>query len=218
LCADHRLILLLYIGEISSNHLSWAFTWWHLNSPGKYYYPNHYWEIVNFCHQALIEARKPHSIHKSLLDATKGTFFFGTPHQGLRTEELEEMAKDLISDSSDTTDLLRKLRAGSEFLESQSEELVEILDGKKVVSFYELLGTQTVKKVRIASTFTWQICIDSYPSPRKAANMKDPGISKDLSLRLQLYCGYDRRYAFRSERIIQISSSSLLDPIRHIYL
>jgi hypothetical protein len=60
------------------------------------------------------------------------------------------MAKDLISDSSDTTDLLRKLRAGSEFLESQSEELVEILDGKKVVSFYELLGTQTVKKVRIA--------------------------------------------------------------------
>jgi hypothetical protein len=98
--------------------------------------------------------RKPHSIHKSLLDSTKGIFFFGTPHQGLRTEELEEMAKDLISDSSETTDLLRKLRAGSEFLESQSEELVEILDGKKVVSFYELLGTQTVKKVRIVSDFT----------------------------------------------------------------
>ncbi|CAG8701125.1 10351_t:CDS:2, partial [Acaulospora colombiana] len=60
-----------------------------------------------------------------------GVFFFGTPHQGLRTEELEEMANDLISDPDDTIDLLRKLRAGSEFLESQSDDIADILDKMK---------------------------------------------------------------------------------------
>ncbi|CAG8712014.1 16380_t:CDS:2, partial [Acaulospora colombiana] len=52
-------------------------------------------------------------------------------YPGLRTEELEEMARDLIPDSEDTIDLLRKLRAGSEFLESQSEDIAEILDKMK---------------------------------------------------------------------------------------
>jgi hypothetical protein len=54
---------------------------------------------------------------------------------------------DLIPDSDDTVDLLQKLRAGSDFLETQSEELVELLETKKVVSFYETLRTQAVRMV-----------------------------------------------------------------------
>jgi hypothetical protein len=103
--------------------------------------------VISFPYQALLEARKPRSIHKALVDATIAVFFFGTPHQGLRIEELRGMAMDLIPDSDDTVDLLQKLRAGSDFLEMQSEELVELLETKKVVSFYETLRTQAVRMV-----------------------------------------------------------------------
>jgi hypothetical protein len=58
------------------------------------------------------------------------------------------MAGDLIPDSDDTAELLRNLRAGSEFLESRSGDIEEVLEGKMVLSFYELLETPTVRKVK----------------------------------------------------------------------
>jgi hypothetical protein len=59
------------------------------------------------------------------------------------------MAGDLIPDSDDTAELLRNLRSGSEFLESRSGDIEEVLEGKMVLSFYELLETPTVRKVRL---------------------------------------------------------------------
>jgi len=40
--------------------------------------------------QALIESKRNPS-HRHILDSVKSVIFFGTPHQGLRTYELEEM-------------------------------------------------------------------------------------------------------------------------------
>jgi hypothetical protein len=86
------------------------------------------------------------------------------------------MVGDLIPDSEDTTELLRNLRAGSEFLESRLGDIEEVLEGKAVLSFYELLETPTVRKVRL-SPFTIEICANKvYKSPLVVANMKGPGI------------------------------------------
>jgi hypothetical protein len=92
--------------------------------------------------------RKPHSYHQALINATIALFFLGTPHRGLRTEELEAMARDLIFDSNDTVDLLQALHDNSGHLESIRGDLVDLLEKKKIVGFYESLKTPTVKKVR----------------------------------------------------------------------
>ncbi|CAG8728867.1 433_t:CDS:2, partial [Acaulospora colombiana] len=96
--------------------------------------------------EILEEARTIRSRYSSLLDTTFATFFFGTPHRGLRTEELEAMARDLISDDNQTLDLLRMLKSGSDFLARRRRSLADILAKKKVVSFYETLESEVVKK------------------------------------------------------------------------
>jgi hypothetical protein len=91
---------------------------------------------------------KTQALHSHILDATRAIFFFGAPHDGMRTTELEAMVEDMSSDlESQPTKLLRQLREGSEFLESQRDELVDIWTGRKVISYYETVGTPTVKKV-----------------------------------------------------------------------
>jgi hypothetical protein len=78
--------------------------------------------------------------------------FFGNPHQGMRTSDLEAMV-DAESGGYDTSrhNLLRQLREGSEFLETQKEELSYIWEEckPKIVSFYETAATPTVEKVRL---------------------------------------------------------------------
>ncbi len=69
----------------------------------------------------------------------------------MRTSELEAMVDDLSSDQSVETQsmkLLHQLREESEFLENQREELVDIWSGRDVYTYYELVKTPTVKKVR----------------------------------------------------------------------
>jgi len=96
--------------------------------------------------QALIQA-KTQALHNHILDATRAIFFFGAPHDGLRTTELEAMVQDMSSDSeSQPMRLLLQLREGSEFLENQRDELVDIWSGRKIISYYETVGTPTVKK------------------------------------------------------------------------
>jgi hypothetical protein len=81
--------------------------------------------------------------------------FFGTPHQGLRTHDLEAMV-DAESGGYVTArhHLLRMLREGSEFLETQKSELCYMLQEYKpnIVSFYETEKTVTVAKVRIETS------------------------------------------------------------------
>ncbi|KAA8899139.1 hypothetical protein FN846DRAFT_960911 [Sphaerosporella brunnea] len=106
--------------------------------------------------QTLVELRK-YSKYHAIFDCVRGIFFFGTPHQGLRTVELEEMAGEL--DDADSRlkvqNLLRQLQDGSEFLENQKDDLSELW-GKfhgKVFTFYETDKTQSVKKVSNSSVY-----------------------------------------------------------------
>ena len=57
----------------------------------------------------------------------------------MHTTELEAMAKDMSSD------LESQLQEGSEFLESQRDELVDIWNGRKIISYYATAYTPTVK-------------------------------------------------------------------------
>ncbi|KAA8893236.1 hypothetical protein FN846DRAFT_963294, partial [Sphaerosporella brunnea] len=95
--------------------------------------------------QTLVDAyRNPQN--KEILEATIGLFFFGTPHQGLRTEELERVI-DVASHKRGN--LILQLREGAEFLQTQKEDMIrvwEYVKRGKVVSFYEIRDTATVRK------------------------------------------------------------------------
>lgn len=75
-------------------------------------------------------------------------FLFGTPHQGLRTAELEELV-DELGGLGQIHKLLAQLKEGSEYLENQADTLSQLWEGfhGKVVSFYETKPTKAVKKV-----------------------------------------------------------------------
>ncbi|KAF8538592.1 hypothetical protein BDD12DRAFT_884762 [Trichophaea hybrida] len=91
--------------------------------------------------QTLVESkRNPH--YKSILDSTYGIFLFGTPHQGLRTNELESMVD--VDSGGQRKNLMMQLKQGSEYLETQREDLISIwagFEGKKLLSFYETMKT-----------------------------------------------------------------------------
>jgi hypothetical protein len=56
--------------------------------------------------------------------------------------------------------LLMQLKEGSEFLENQKEDLIQIWEGfkgKKVVSFYETMKTPSVRKVQMVQRFYAQM-------------------------------------------------------------
>ncbi|KAF8533001.1 hypothetical protein BDD12DRAFT_785076, partial [Trichophaea hybrida] len=97
--------------------------------------------------QALIQS-KSRSDHKQILDSTRAIFFFGTPHNGLRTAELEAMVEDL-SGGVETARLrlLMQLRENSELLETQRDALEDIWPGRKIISFYEVEKTPVVQKM-----------------------------------------------------------------------
>ncbi|KAF8538615.1 hypothetical protein BDD12DRAFT_805984 [Trichophaea hybrida] len=94
----------------------------------------------------LILQSKIIALRRHILDSTRAIFFFGTPHQGLRTAELEAMVEDISSSQSSKLSLLFQLRENSEFLETNRDGLVDIWNGRKIVNFYETLDTPTVKK------------------------------------------------------------------------
>jgi hypothetical protein len=73
------------------------------------------------------------------------------------------MVDDMSSDSGadiQARKLLQQLREGSEFLESQSDRLVDIWSGLQVVSYYETVPTRTVKKVS-PNTFFYYLFLAS---------------------------------------------------------
>jgi hypothetical protein len=100
----------------------------------------------NYGWQILIEShRNPH--HKRILDSTRGIFFFGTPHQGLQTNELEDMVA--AYSGKPKNNLIMQLKEGSEFLEEQKESMLYVWEmfKHKVVSFYETVTTPSVRMV-----------------------------------------------------------------------
>lgn len=96
--------------------------------------------------QILMESyRNPH--HKPILDSTRGIFFFGTPHQGLRTDEMEDMAA--AYSGKPKNNLIMQLKEGSEFLEEQKESMLYVWEmfKHKVISFYETVMTPSIRMV-----------------------------------------------------------------------
>ncbi|KAF8535670.1 hypothetical protein BDD12DRAFT_983186 [Trichophaea hybrida] len=90
---------------------------------------------------------KSNPTHRHLLDSTRGLFFFGTPHRGLQTAEIEAMVDDMTHEpESSRSRLVKHLQANSELLETQKEDLSDILDGRKIFSFYETTKTPTIQK------------------------------------------------------------------------
>ncbi|KAF8538735.1 Alpha/Beta hydrolase protein, partial [Trichophaea hybrida] len=111
--------------------------------------------------QTLLQC-KNQILNRDLFDLTSAIFFFGTPHNGLHTAELEAMVNDMASKPESTASiLLQQLRQGSEFLESQADELVDIWPGRRIVSFYELLETPTVRRVGLLTGFHGNFCFTS---------------------------------------------------------
>ncbi|KAI9769491.1 MAG: hypothetical protein M1840_003968 [Geoglossum simile] len=99
--------------------------------------------------QALVES-KHNPRYRHILNSTRGIFFFGTPHQGLRTDELEGMVDTETGGQESRVNLLKQLKGGSEFLESQKEDLSRIwkeFQGK-IVSFYETLESGKYERGR----------------------------------------------------------------------
>ncbi|TGZ77075.1 hypothetical protein EX30DRAFT_212551 [Ascodesmis nigricans] len=99
---------------------------------------------IVICRTMLICLRNP--AHTALFNATRSFFFFGAPHQGIRTEEMEAMLTDVQGPHAKTHILLRQLREYSGFLKQQSEALGPVWEGRSVFSFYESYLSPTVKK------------------------------------------------------------------------
>jgi hypothetical protein len=102
-------------------------------------------------YQVLIESKR-NPAYGHIIKASRFIVFFGTPHQGLRTYDLEEMV-DAEAGGYETSrhNLLKQLREGSEFLETQKEGLSHIWEEyrPKIISFYETAQTATVAKVTL---------------------------------------------------------------------
>lgn len=85
-----------------------------------------------------------------ILQACQLLVFFGAPHNGLRTKELEAMIDDLQPKGVDQSrELLDRLRENSTYLEEHRDHLVEILKGKNIISYYERILSPVVQKVRL---------------------------------------------------------------------
>jgi hypothetical protein len=112
-----------------------------------------------------------------------GCFFFGTPHDGLRTEELEKTIADLNAKFAnnpeeqrwrrDLIDFIRNLSPGSDYLERLRDDVAKMLNGfpeGSIVSFYETVRTNTTRSVSFLTPVlesTLLILADRWGSDRK---------------------------------------------------
>lgn len=105
--------------------------------------------------QTLIQSYR-NRLDNSILESTHVIMFFGAPHGGLQADDLEEIV-DIGAGCVQRRDLIMQLREGSEFLETQREDLINVWkDFKgKIVSFFETVKTPSVIKVITMS------CLDS---------------------------------------------------------
>jgi len=163
--------------------------------------------------QALIESKR-NQPHRHILTAIKAIIFFGTPHEGLRTYDLEEMV-DAESGGYETSrhNLLKQLREGSEFLEVQKEELSHIWNEymPKIVSFYETVKTPTVEKVSLEPQFlNNEINSLQSDSGRYERNGKESEMVKRFSA--QLYIPTEQRVPVDKCHYSMVKFASAQDP------
>ena len=80
--------------------------------------------------------------NNELVDVTQCIMFFGAPHKGIHTSDLETMADAVRGPLGHTRgDLVKNLRANAEGLEARLERFVEVLELRgrdlRIISFYE---------------------------------------------------------------------------------
>jgi len=106
---------------------------------------------------AKLQVEKP--AMADFLKSAIGIFFFGVPHGGLRTTELQNMTRERAEDSK--TKLLVDLEKDSETLRQLSEFLTSLCLDVQFVSCYEEAETPTPIKVSastaslLSRAFAW---------------------------------------------------------------
>jgi hypothetical protein len=82
--------------------------------------------------------------------STRQMLLFGVPHQGMEIEDMLKMVEDKGGKSSTRWDLVQSLSEGSNFLNTQREDIVNLWPTGseiKIVSFCERLMSPTVERV-----------------------------------------------------------------------
>jgi hypothetical protein len=87
---------------------------------------------------------------------TLGIIFFGAPHSGLHTDDLEGMIA--VHSGEHRRNLIMQLKEGSEFLETQKEDLMNVWKRfkGKLVSFFETVKTKLIQEVIAISCLACQ--------------------------------------------------------------
>lgn len=87
--------------------------------------------------------------YQPILDAAQLLIFFGAPHKGLETTDLESMVESITLklQKGRMQRIVQSLKEDSEFLESYREELVEVLSARTIISLYETLLSSVVRPV-----------------------------------------------------------------------
>jgi hypothetical protein len=99
--------------------------------------------------QALLKS-KSDTQYQDTFTSTRQVLLFGVPHQGMEIEDMIKMVEDTGGKSSTRLDLVQSLSEGSNFLNTQRADIVNLWpDGSDItiVSFYESLKSPTVEKV-----------------------------------------------------------------------
>jgi hypothetical protein len=87
----------------------------------------------------------------AIFNRVKGIFLFGTPHDGLLIEDIQQLVDRDSIYKEKTEYLFMQLKEGSEFLENQKTELCKIWNKipGRVFTFYETQKTSSVIQVRL---------------------------------------------------------------------
>jgi hypothetical protein len=99
--------------------------------------------------QALLKS-KSGTQYQDTFTSTRQMLLFGVPHQGMEIDEMLSMVEKTGGKSSTRLDLVQTLSEGSNFLNTQREDIVNLWptgSNIQIVSFYERLKSPTVKRV-----------------------------------------------------------------------
>ena len=83
----------------------------------------------------------------SLYKATYGILFFGTPHKGLVVADIQKMIAE--DDHHPRNTLLKEIDENSVLLLSQLSDFKNVIEERKIVSFYEQSQTRGLMKVSV---------------------------------------------------------------------
>lgn len=87
-----------------------------------------------------------HATIAALHRATYGILFFGTPHKGLVIDDIQRMIAG--EDHHPRTELLNQVKVKSDLLVYQLAEFKNLIQDRKIVSFYERQQTRRLELVR----------------------------------------------------------------------